>query len=782
MFSSNVQFLRQRILKQILSPGQENRNIEQQDRNSDLGNGRDELDDLFESIAGPFEPILDPEKLPGADQAAYYDLEELEDQLQFYISSPFNTSLIHFPNGTTTTSMHLPDLNAICELLPAAHPATQRLQHYIQGLQQLTLEIQSTECIHPILVAQKEMLGKATEIELEKLLESLQAVHSGQVSRTHHSDNIRFVDPGVGREACGFILVAFQAILTLAAELQGARAPSFMDQHIREIPSTLPIALARLNLPPRLQYYVSCPKCSTLYPQRIGVEVPTKCTSRNVDNQLCDRELFTNEYRGSKSRKRPEQRYSHQLFEDWLGELLLRPGTEKAIMSARPSLKEIMTDVWDAPYLSSFSTNGKDNFFEAPDDELRLCMLIFHDGFNPLGNSAGGKVRSVGSFYMICMNLPADIRYDTAYAYLTAVIPGPAEPSKEDLHHFVRPIADDMLEMYDPGIMIKTHDYPNGRRVRVVVPIGSMDIPAARGFAGFAGHSHTCFCHLCTAILSQIHHVNLDLFQLRSMDTHRAQVAAWASAPDGCSRDKYFKENGVRSSEWLRFEWWNAFAATVVGPMHWSKNILEKHLRRAMGWSWSLTTGIPGTPSLGRPITQLEYEWGVSTMQSCNASELEASHLPMHNDMGRTTLPQWFKLPPKNFARVSHGKLQAEEYKSLAFVPFVITLVRLWGISPVGPYRERLDNFLHLMLAVRILAFQSLVESDILAFEHHYQTYLSQLAELYPYESRIPVQHLGLHLPAFLRALGPSTRYSESTCEMFNGLLQDISTNFKFGE
>ncbi|KAH7335572.1 hypothetical protein B0J17DRAFT_576179, partial [Rhizoctonia solani] len=154
----------------------------------------------------------------------------------------------------------------------------------------------------------------------------------------------------------------------------------------------------------------------------------------------------------------------------------------------------------------------------------------------------------------------------------------------------------------------------------------------------------------------------------------------------------------------------------------------------------------------------------------------------VQNDMGRTTLPRWIKHPPKNFGTISHRKLQSEEYKSLALVSFVLTLVRLWGTEAQGQFRNRLDNFLHLMLAVRILSFQSLVESDIAAFEYHYSKYLQGLSKLYPYASQTPSQHMGLHIPQFLCTLGPSTRLSESTCEMFIGMLQDIGTNFKFGE
>ncbi|KAG8706996.1 hypothetical protein FRC11_007780, partial [Ceratobasidium sp. 423] len=154
----------------------------------------------------------------------------------------------------------------------------------------------------------------------------------------------------------------------------------------------------------------------------------------------------------------------------------------------------------------------------------------------------------------------------------------------------------------------------------------------------------------------------------------------------------------------------------------------------------------------------------------------------IQNDMGRTTLPCWIKHPPRNFGTISHGKLQSEEYKSLALVSFVLTLVRLWGTEPRGPFREHLDHFLHLMLAVRVLSFQSLVESDIVAFEYHYGKYLNGLSKLYPYASRMPTQHMGLHIPTFLRSLGPSTQFSESTCEMFIGMLQDIGTNFRFGD
>ncbi|KAG8715936.1 hypothetical protein FRC09_016172 [Ceratobasidium sp. 395] len=149
-------------------------------------------------------------------------------------------------------------------------------------------------------------------------------------------------------------------------------------------------------------------------------------------------------------------------------------------------------------------------------------------------------------------------------------------------------------------------------------------------------------------------------------------------------------------------------------------------------------------------------------------------------DMQRTNLPNWLKRPPLNFATTDHGKLASEEHKSLSLVSLPITLIRLWSSNP--ELRQYLDHLLQLSVAVRILSYQSLTDRDRTLFKEHYQQYLDQLKSLYPYSSITPVQHLGLHIPYFLHKLGPSTWYSENTCEMFIGMLEDISTNSRIGE
>jgi hypothetical protein len=150
-------------------------------------------------------------------------------------------------------------------------------------------------------------------------------------------------------------------------------------------------------------------------------------------------------------------------------------------------------------------------------------------------------------------------------------------------------------------------------------------------------------------------------------------------------------------------------------------------------------------------------------------------------DMAHTTISSWVKAPPKNFGTSSHGTIGAEEYKSLALISLTFSLVRLWSQADQG-FCERLNQFIHLTLAIRVLAYQSITHTDISTIAHHYALYVSGLKTLYPHYSITPVQPLGLHVPEFLSRLGPATRFNENPCKMFIGMLQDITINWKLSE
>ncbi|KAG8711063.1 hypothetical protein FRC08_016364 [Ceratobasidium sp. 394] len=347
--------------------------------------------------------ILDPDLLSGADQTAFYDLEELEDQHNSYISRPLELSALSFVPDKVLRPDYLPDPTSIFDLLQLAHPATQHLNYKLRGLKSILLQLADIECGHPTLIVQRDSLRRAIKLDIHGLVMAVWKERSSQQSEHLMRP---FTSPlatsviiltavihavmGVGRESCNYILSALRCTLTMAASMQSANSSSFIQEHIGEIPTTLPTALHYLNLSPQFHTYTVCPKCSALYDEASGVTTPQKCSGRKQDGSLCDEGLLTACYRGGKMRYQPTARYSHFPLENWLSELLMRPGIEDILESTVPLPDSTLSDLWNAPYLCDFPGSGQPSFFDAPPGELRLAMLLFHDFFNPLTNKTSG--------------------------------------------------------------------------------------------------------------------------------------------------------------------------------------------------------------------------------------------------------------------------------------------------------------------------------------------------------------------------------------------------------
>ncbi|KAI0655866.1 hypothetical protein C8Q70DRAFT_883543, partial [Cubamyces menziesii] len=102
-------------------------------------------------------------------------------------------------------------------------------------------------------------------------------------------------------------------------------------------------------------------------------------------------------------------------------------------------------------------------------------------------------------------------------------------------------------------------------------------------------------------------------------------------------------------------------------------------------------------------------------------------------DIQNTILPSWMERPPKNFGSASHGKLKADQWRTVCTVSLTITLVRLWGLRDI--------------------------------FSH----------EL------VPNHHLSLHLVSCLLLFGPVHGWWAYPFERYNGLLDDIPLTFMRG-
>ena len=41
--------------------------------------------------------------------------------------------------------------------------------------------------------------------------------------------------------------------------------------------------------------------------------------------------------------------------------------------------------------------------------------------------------------------------------------PGPKEPTAEQLQHYLKLLVDDLVKLYEEGIVVKTNQYPEGK-------------------------------------------------------------------------------------------------------------------------------------------------------------------------------------------------------------------------------------------------------------------------------------------------------------------------------
>lgn len=431
----------------------------------------------------------------------------------------------------------------------------------------------------------------------------------------------------VSRNNCNFILRFLRATLRLAFDAQTASARLYIAHHIDSIPITLETSLHYLGLHSTLVLYTSCPSCSALYDE--AGTVPERCTNINVDKVACNKALFETRTRGSREWLHPIRRYSHQPLETWLARTLNRTGVEDLLEASRPILQpDSCTDVWGAPYLNNFPGNGQPNFFDAPKTELRLAFLIYFDFFNPMSNKMAGKQGSSGVVMMACLNFPPEIRYNIENIYAVSVIPGPVEPKKDDINHFIRPIAQNFKEHFESGVWISsTHKYPHGRLVRSAALLESMDLLASRSWGGIGSPSHTLLCSCCYITQAEIDNFNIHDFARRNMPQHREHVKLWLKASSSAQQKELWKSHAARHCEWLNFPWWDICSASTIGPMHWSKNVLEKQLRENMGWSTVVTTGIPSAPKAAKVVSSLEIVWGDAALQYYDAAEFQKSGL-----------------------------------------------------------------------------------------------------------------------------------------------------------
>jgi hypothetical protein len=260
-----------------------------------------------------------------------------------------------------------------------------------------------------------------------------------------------------------------------------------------------------------------------------------------------------------------------------------------------PSPDGIMGDIWDAPGVYKIpGPNGHPFIHRCPDNEGRYLFGFNMDGFNPFQLKQAGRSATVMGLYMVCLNLPPEVRFKSENMFLAGIIPGPKEPSKDEINNFLRPLVDDLLESYETGVYYsRTWKYPNGRKTRSALALIICDLPAARQALGFTGPQSTNFCSYCKLQLTDINNLDVGSWEPRSCEEHVNLALKWRDASQEAQRIEITRKYGIRYSEFLRLPYFDPIRNLCVDPMHtFFLRILSHHCQDIWGMDVKFDDGV----------------------------------------------------------------------------------------------------------------------------------------------------------------------------------------------
>ena len=311
---------------------------------------------------------------------------------------------------------------------------------------------------------------------------------------------------GVGTTGTTFIMNALSLLLYIAFKKPDGMLSATHENVMKQIPATIASALSKFQLDAKTVVYAVC-GCHAIYPPThssgSGISVyPAQCSNSPTPETQCTDTLLET---GADGKERPKKTFVYHDFKDYLANLLSRADIEVLMDSTCDDLCVslstppcLVKNPFKAQFLREFRGPDPKKLFVDRGEEGRYAFALHVDFFNPEGMSLRGPSTSSGIILMACHNLPLEHRYKPENMYLAGVIPGPKQPSLDNLNHCVRPLIDNMVDAWDWGIrFLWTANCPAGRLTHSAVALVVCDLPTTRHLACLAGVRSHWICSAC---------------------------------------------------------------------------------------------------------------------------------------------------------------------------------------------------------------------------------------------------------------------------------------------
>ncbi len=149
--------------------------------------------------------------------------------------------------------------------------------------------------------------------------------------------------------------------------------------------------------------------------------------------------------------------------------------------------------------------------------------------------------------------------------------------------------------------------------------------------------------------------------------------------------------------------------------------------------------------------------------------------------MENSILPLSLIRAPLDWGTTCRGKLSTDQWRVICTIHLPITLVRLWGPSPVTRQQQMIENFMDLYKAMEIAQNCIISKDHITSYDTHIVQYLKGVNHLYRDFAMKPIHHMAQHLREFMLRMGPVHAYRIPAFERLNYLMQQENTNLKIG-
>lgn len=158
------------------------------------------------------------------------------------------------------------------------------------------------------------------------------------------------------------------------------------------------------------------------------------------------------------------------------------------------------------------------------------------------------------------------------------------------------------------------------------------------------------------------------------------------------------------------------------------------------------------------------------------------------SDLEHILTPTWMTSVPSRLGQSSHGKLKADQWRTLGTTHLAMSLIRLWAISSTGNDErsrrcsEILRVTLSLISAIILATSHTITRANADAYLVHMSDYINGIRRLFPDYKLHPNHHMAFHIHRYLLLFGPMHSWWTFPFERLVGTVQRMPHNNKIGK